>query len=373
VATACLCHDIGNTPFGHKGEEAISCAVEKILKKYKKYPIELDDKDHLTNFEANAYGLSLLLDRKAFNLTYASIGSFLKYPVIHDGTDCFEKSIFKRDVVKTTAIFKDLHLISSDTKLKRHPLVYILEAADDIGYIIMDLEDAMRSNIITFSSVVDNNLDENKITTVMDLLYSILEEEQKTELKNDFKNFDNIEKNHWVNMPKNKQRNFIYKIRSYFINNLVEVAVRQFLNNYDDIMKGDYKESLLEASEGEYKKILETFKKLKDYSESHIYTHRSKILLEASGFTIIENLLTHILRAVINFKLEKIKAKDKISAKDKHIRNMLISESITYSNVKDENMQQQIFAAIGFVAGMTDKYAIELYQRINGLKIQGLE
>lgn len=374
VGTACLAHDIGNPPFGHAGESAIIDIIKLFENKITK--INKDLYNDLLHFDGNSYGLRLLLTKQSFKLTYASMGAFVKYPISYE-----QKNIYFLDKEKTPDIYKKIGCFSQDqdsinkifsalkitknqeTKVySRHPLTFLMEAADDIGYIIMDFEDAIKAGIINASDPISPN--DNR--SAMDILYESLNEDQKEKLKKQFPTLENIRKDRWIAFKHDSNKyNIISQIRAYFISNLIYFVVDRFIENYDSIMKGTYTKSML--SKDENIKVLVNYHLLKKFSLTYIYGHRTELLLEASGYKIIENLLTSFLDAQL--QNEEIRTN-----KQKHILGILEKECSTYLSCKNNNNDKDIILSIvGFVAGMTDKYAIELFHRINGHIFQGIE
>ncbi len=367
VGTACLAHDIGNTPFGHAGESAISDSIQK-------FKTELEDistllYNDLLQFDGNSYGLRLLLSRSSMQLTYASIGAFIKYPITVENKasqysnekpcpEIYKKAgIFSIDKDNADYILKTLHNIkNTQQSWGRHPLAFIMEAADDIGYVMMDFEDAVRAKIINVSDPIDDNN-----TPVMDLFYNSLTDFQKKTIEDKYPNIKTIHENKWISFNSNpKNRDILAMIRAYFITNMIGYARDQFILHYETIMSGTYCNSLI--CENSTTTILTNFHKLKKFSKDYIYGHRAELLLEGSGYAIIENLLDNFLGAELSADTTK---------KQKHALKILNTECSTYKSA--ESKQEKVFAIVGFIAGMTDKYAIELFQRINGHIFYGVE
>ncbi|MGL4561080.1 MAG: dGTP triphosphohydrolase [Brevinema sp.] len=365
VATTCLAHDLGNTPFGHAGEKAITDTIK--IHKEKICAISSELYDDLFNFDGNNYGLRVLLTKRAFNITYASIGAFIKYPIcskdhsqkLFQEIDIYKKvGVFAKDNKEFEKIFTELKITKNNT-WGRHPLAFVMEAADDIGYIIMDFEDSVRSKVINVSDPISIDTQ----TPIMDILYNCLTKDQKNKLKEQFEDIKKIKKNKWIAFSKNpKSRDMMAKIRGYFINNMIHYACDQFINNYDEIMNGTHTVSLLKKNKN--KPLSRNFEKLRQFSRENIYTHRSVLLIEGSGYAIISNLLGTFLEA-------ELKEEDARSSQEEHALKILKQECSTYNSTKDN--YDCIIAIIGFIAGMTDKYAIELFQRINGHIFHGIE
>ncbi|MGL5253622.1 MAG: dGTP triphosphohydrolase [Brevinema sp.] len=354
---ACMLHDIGNPPFGHAGEEGIRHATEKFISS--SYLKETDNHElkDIIHFEGNAFGLHLILTRPEYNLTYASIGAMIKYPITTTKwenltkDDKKKKPLFKKNGIfdinfdKIDKIQGELGLKTSESGIYlRNPISLIMEAADDIGYSIMDLEDALKMEIITPS---DNVTTSNGSIPIKHILLNILKDHNllNDRIKEVFLDNDNSV---FINK--------IEIIRSIVIHGLILQAKNTFIKNYDDIMNGKYVKSLLE----DYDHI----KSIKAFSLENIYGHRNILLLESAGFQIMESILGMMLPA-------GILPEQDLNKKESHALKLLKKECSTF--ILAQSIQDRALAVAGFVARMSDNYAIEFYQRTHGIKIQGIE
>lgn len=337
LSVACLSHDIGNPPFGHAGESAISDYFLSEKGKFFLKDLNEKEKNDLQNFEGNAAGLRLMMNKKSdLKFTYATLGTFTKYPKESFPESCnkhlaSEKKygIFQSDIEDFNKIAKELNLIDkskgNDFKWKRHPLAFLMEAADDICYNVIDLEDGYKLNIINIDEIKEN------------LFFNEFN-------KNDKIKFNNI---------KETSEQISY-LRAKAINKLVNEVVEVFMLNYKEIMNGTFDLPLTE-------KILskKKFKEIKNISKSKIYNYQLVREIEAAGFEVLGGLLDVFLDSVLNtknsFKNEKIKS--------------LIPRRYIDSEDSSQDKYEQILNVVEYVSGMTDIYAVNLYRKIKGISL----
>ncbi len=345
VSSACLAHDLGNPPFGHSGEKAISRYFEEIDKN--NLSAELTEAQYLdlTNFEGNANTLRLLTHhftgrrKGGFALTYATIGTLLKYPCTSDdfsqGNCPYHKyGVFQSEVPVLQKVAKELGLISyngSKTIYGRHPLVFLMEAADDISYQIVDLEDAHRLGIISTTEAKKLMFDFFDPVTDKDALQDL--QESLADITDE-----------------NEQ---IVILRSRTINKLITDCVNVFWKHYDDIMNSRYFESLTDGLEGTTKQALENLSTL---AIEKIYNAREVIEIQVAGHKILSELLQEFVTASLQ------KQKDK-SLYTSQLLRLLPSQLI----VDDGDIYNRIFSVVDFISGMTDVYSLEMYRKIKGI------
>ncbi|SNR52975.1 deoxyguanosinetriphosphate triphosphohydrolase [Lutibacter flavus] len=337
VATAALAHDIGNPPFGHSGEKAIGEYF--INGKGKKFKDELTDKEwqDLIDFEGNANGFRILTESKegvegGLRLSYATLGAFLKYPkeslpkkpTPHIADKKY--GIFQSEISFFNEVASELGLIptgsNENVAFKRHPLAYLVEAADDICYTIIDFEDGINLGLIEEEFAL-----EYLIKLVKDTIDS--------------------KKYHQLKFKKDR----LSYLRALAIGTLINEATRVFLTNEEAILKGDFPHSLLEKCN--YEAQINDIIKL---SVEKIYRSREVIEKELVGYSIIAKLLDVFLTASNN------KFENTLSNYDKLIINLL-PESI--QKPKD-TLYLRLLTICGFVASLTDGFAYQLYNKING-------
>ena len=339
VSAACLAHDLGNPPFGHSGEKAISTFFSEgkgLSLKDKLSTMEWDD---LTHFEGNANAFRLLTHqfegrrKGGFATTYSTLASIVKYPYssgLAGNKSKFGFFISEEETFRTIA--DDLGLVKvQDQPLKyaRHPLVYLVEAADDICYQMMDIEDAHKLKILTTEETID-------------LLMSYFTEEKRERMR---KTFDRVS-------DTNEQ---IAYLRSSVIGLLIRECTKVFVDNEEAILQGTYNEPLI--------KNISTlpasaYKHCAKVSMNKIYRSRDVLDIELAGFQIISTLLELMIEAV--------------STPDKAYSKLLIDRVSSQYNIKAPALYDRIQAVLDYISGMTDVFALDLYRKINGNSLPAL-
>lgn len=348
VSSACLAHDLGNPPFGHSGEKAISRYFEEIDTNSISSKISKEEYLDLINFEGNANTLRLLTHhftgrrKGGFALTYATIGTLLKYPCtsqdLISGKSPYHKyGVFHSEILVLQTVAKGLGLQTcngSKTIYGRHPLVFLMEAADDISYQIVDLEDAHRLGIISthdaknlMLAFFDPQKDKKQLDEIHRMLRDITDENEQ-----------------------------IVILRSRTINKLITDCMSAFWRNYDAIMNSCFYSSLTDSLDGASEQALKTLSAL---ASEKIYNAREVVEIQIAGHRILSELLQEFVTAILN--------KDK-SLYTSQLLRLLPSQLICEE--KDE--YTRIFSVIDFISGMTDVYALEMYRKIKGISFSVL-
>ena len=281
VAAASLAHDIGNTPFGHSGEKAIGEYFS--IGNGKKYKDQLTAKEwqDLIDFEGNANGFSVLTSSRlgiegGLRLTYAVLGAFMKYPKESlpkkptQNISDKKYGFFQSDKEFFKEVANELGLIPNksgdNVGFERHPLAYLVEAADDICYTIIDFEDGINLGLVSedfaleyLIKLVKDTIDTPKYQTLT-----------------------------------NKEDRISY-LRALAIGNLINDAVRVFIENEEAILKGEFPYALMDKSK--YKAQIDDIIQL---SVKKIYQSREVIEKEITGYQIINNLLDKFCTAYNN-------------------------------------------------------------------------
>ncbi|TLX77041.1 deoxyguanosinetriphosphate triphosphohydrolase [Labilibacter sediminis] len=338
VATACLAHDMGNPPFGHSGESALSHYFKngegkKLKDQYTFSDAEWND---LTEFEGNANAFRLLTHqfngrrKGGFSLTYSSVASILKYPYASGISHKKKYGFFQSEKEMFNRVVKDLGLIETEPGVFcRHPLVYLVEAADDICYQVMDVEDAHKLKILdTYQTkeILMAFLNENEDKGTRDRIADVCKE--VTDI--------------------NEQ---IALIRASVIGKLVAKCTKIFKDNYELIMAGKFQGSLTKYLQGETKAAMKNCEKI---SFEKIYRHPSVVEIEISGFKILGSLLHEFSTAILN-------------PKDNYSEMLLPFIPEQYSVSEDANAYEKLQSVLDYISGMTDIYALNLYRKINGM------
>lgn len=350
IGAGCLAHDVGNPAFGHSGEKAISnyfiqnAAVVIGGNTLRSYFSDKEWSD-LTDFEGNANALRILTHHfkgkmsGGLSLTYTTLASILKYPcesvaktkAKHRKKYGFfqaEKEIFNT-IVKDTHMYKD-----EDEPLSyfRHPFVYLVEAADDICYRIVDMEDAHRLKIISREEVEDAFLNviseaarpENDIEKIKDTLHKLGDDNES-----------------------------VAYLRAKSINTLVMESADIFKANSDKIIAGKYTSTLMDDVEQKCKSL----EKIQEMSIQKIYNHHSVIKVELAGYKVMSGLLELFVPGILNSDPSGIETKSLV----------LLPQQFRIED--SASAYEKVMGVIDFVSGMTDDYAIEMYRNIMGIDI----
>ncbi len=339
VSAAALAHDIGNPPFGHEGEKAISHFFQS--KEAEPFIESLNEKEKadLQNFEGNAAGFRILAHTQGnsqlqggLRLSLGTYGSFVKYPkeVLPDrknegkkslkkyGFFQAEKEVFQQIAGKLNLIEQHHH---DGMAWKRYPLVFLTEAADDICYSVIDYEDGFHLGFITFDEIEKNLLALARL--------------------------NQLEKAKYQKIGSTKEQ--IAFLRAYAINRLIHQAAKVFEENEEQIVRGVFDKALLDLIDEEMKQILD---EIISKSINKIYNHPSVLKNEAAGKTVIPFLLNKFLSAVFEPK--------------KHKQYYYLIPEI-YK--RGQTAYQKNLDVVMYVASMTDRQAVELYRNFNGLHL----
>jgi len=342
VSSACLAHDMGNPPFGHSGEDAIAQFFKKSTEPILKSDLtDAQWKDFL-QFDGNANAFRLLSHQfngrreGGFALTYTTLASVVKYPFESMLTEKPKFGFFQSEKEIYGRIASELGLLQTSkdpARYVRHPLVFLVEAADDICYQLMDLEDAHKLKIHSFDQT-------------RSLLMGFFD--PQTELKQ----INRI--NETLNLVADPNEQIAY-LRASVIGKLVKQCVNTFWKKQSDILSGSFQKALID-----YVPVtsVEAIKKIKEVSIKNIYNDRSVVEIEISGYQIIGTLLEVYTEAILNPK-EGMSKKMLQIVPDQYRGE----HSSTYEKVQ---------AVVDFVSGMTDLYALDLYRKIKGINIPGV-
>jgi len=337
VAAAALSHDIGNPPFGHSGEKAIGeYFISGNGQEYKSQLTAKEWQDFI-DFEGNANGFKILTDgnegsESGLRLSYATLGAFMKYPkeslpkkptkhIVDKKYGVFQaqKEMFK-DVVEELEL-KPMRT-GDDIAFYRHPLSFLVEAADDICYTIIDFEDGINLGLID---------EEFALEYLIKLVKGTID----------------IKKYHSLKYKKDR----VSYLRALAIGTLINEAVNVFLENETAILEGSYGISLLDKCkyEAQINDILQI-------SISKIYNSHNVIEKEVAGYKIIADLLDVFIKAVNNSFEGKASNYDKLMFK-------LLPEDCQKTQ---HNIYDRIMMVCSYIAGMSDGYAILLHKKISG-------
>lgn len=334
VAAASLAHDLGNPPFGHAGEDAISDFLlqSEIGLSLKNKMSEAEWTD-LTRFEGNAQGFRILnKNQYGLKLTFATLGAFTKYPcpAFFPQRDKSKRSQKKFGFFQSeNTIFNEVATALELPKIhenayERHPLAYLVEAADDICYSIIDLEDGCNLGLISYKEA--KTLFENILT----------------------KNKSKLGKLDQLNSQQEK----IGFLRALAIGDLMDECATLFLDSEQEILVGNFNQALADLCPSK-----EALKEIIKISVEKIYRSRNVVEIEAMGHQVLPGLLEEFLTAGLNCYEKKKSRKYENLA-------MLFPEDI-YLNIKQAPDYYSVARyVVDFVSGLTDRYAISLYKKI---------
>ena len=340
VSTACLAHDLGNPPFGHSGEKAIQTFFTEGPGNVLQQQVSPAFWDDITHFEGNANAFRLLTHQfkgrrpGGFVMTYSTIASIVKYPYASSAASKKGKFGFFRSEQSTyQRIASEMGIMclskpGEPLRYVRHPLVYLVEAADDICYEIMDLEDAHKLKIVSFEEASRLMLDFFDAETQQHILQRI-ESEQLTD--------------------KNEQ---IVYLRACVIGKLENECVNTFIAHEDEILSGTFTGSLIDHISPLQR---DAYRRCAKVSVERIYRSRPVLDVELSGYKIMETLMQQMVEAVMH--------------PDRYYSQQLIGRVSSQYHIDDPDLEVRLMSVIDYISGMTDVYALDVYQKINGISL----
>lgn len=338
VAAACLAHDLGNPPFGHSGERAIATFFSEGEGRTLKDSLTPEQWADLTHFEGNANAFRLLTNqfngrrRGGFAMTYSTLASVVKYPFESllarknkFGFFSTEKAAYEK--VATELGIKRLDTPDGLMRYARHPLVFIVEAADDICYEVMDIEDAHKLKILSAREVIEAFL-------------AFFPEERRHRMEDVMEN---------VSDPNEK----IAYLRSCVVGVLVQRCAEAFLAHEEEILDGALHQPLLSLIPALEREGYERCNKL---SWEKIYCSGDVVDIELAGNRIITFLLEKFTAAVVNPEL--------------NYSRLLLGKFPDQYDVHAPALFNRIQAVLDHVSAMTDVYALDLYRKLNGIQLR---
>lgn len=340
VAAACLAHDLGNPPFGHSGEDAIQSWFRDGGARYLEGLSDSEQAD-LRDFEGNAQGFRLItrlqnaVNRGGFQLTYAVLSTFLKYPrasalAARDATRISEKkfNFFHHDGESFARVVAETGLIKkSNGAYVRHPLAFLMEAADDICYGVVDLEDGHRVGRVSFEQVAT-------------LLAPIA-----------FHDGD-ASSTSYTALEDNAGR--VEYLRARAIGVLIMAVVDTFKQHYAALMAGTFESALVDQCA-----FAPQLRAISEVSRAQIYSTPTVLQIEAAGFEILGGLLAKFVPALVLEPAQRSSAHNKIV--------QIIPAQFTTGATRYE----RLLGATDYVSGMTDSFALTLFRRLNGIEMPG--
>ena len=340
VSTACLAHDMGNPPFGHSGEKAIQAFFREGKGMELKPRMSPEFWDNLIHFEGNANAFRLLAHRfhgrreGGFVMTYSTLASIVKYP--HSslaagkkgkfGFFCFEEHYYHR--IADELGIRRLSADGEPLRYARHPLVYLVEAADDICYEIMDIEDAHKLRILSFDET-------------MSLLLGFFDNCQREKILKrivDEGITDNNEK--------------VVYLRACAIGKLECECARAFVEHESEILDGTLKGCLIDYITPS---VRDAYRHCSELSVQRIYNSKPVLDVELSGYKIMETLMDALIEAAVS--------------PEKFHSEQLRKRFSNQYDINSPDFETRVMAVIDFISGMTDVFALDIYQKIQGISL----
>ncbi len=341
VSAACLAHDMGNPPFGHSGERAIrSYFSEGKGRRLKNYVApdgqRLTDAEwtDLTHFDGNANTFRLLTHqfngrrRGGFVMTYSALAAVVKYPWASTACGCKCKfGFFESERADFVHIATELGMPVIETaegvRSVRHPLVYLVEAADDICYEVMDIEDAYKLRLLSAKETGE-------------LYLGFYSEEERAELLAAYPDTTD-------------ESDRIGYFRSCVINALERACVNTFVEHEQDILEGTFKGSLIDHLP---ERLLAAYRHCEKVARRRIYSCKEVTDIDLAGYHIIYTLLELMTDAVLE--------------PEKAYSELLLNQVSNQYQLRAPRLADRLMAVLDYLSGMTDVYALDLYRKING-------
>ncbi len=339
VAAACLAHDLGNPPFGHSGEKAIATFFSEGKGRNLEESLSPQQWCDLTHFEGNANAFRLLTHQfngrrpGGFAMTYSTLASIVKYPFETTLAGAHGKFGFftseKDDFIKVATELGMLRLSDPDGRVRyaRHPLVYIVEAADDICYEIMDIEDAHKLKILATDEVIP-------------LFLNYFDQARRSHAERVMSHVDD---------PNEK----IAYLRSCIIGELVNRCAETFVSHEEEILSGTFTGSLLHHIPDPEKR---GYKECEALSWKKIYCASDVVDIELAGTRIISFLLNELVEAVRNPGL--------------NYSQLLLAKVPQQYETGAPTLYGKLQAVLDHISGMTDVYALDLYRKLSGMSLK---
>ena len=340
VSAACLAHDLGNPPFGHSGEKAIQTFFSEGPGLKIKPMVSSEFWDDITHFEGNANAFRILTHRfkgrrqGGFVMTYSMLASIVKYPFASSLAGNHGKfGFFASEAESYKKIADELGISCKSApgdplKYARHPLVYMVEAADDICYEIMDIEDSHKLKILSYAETEH-------------LLLSFFDEDIQQKIRQRIIDEELTDENEKV----------VY-MRASVIGKLENECVAAFLAHEEEILSGTFEGSLIDHISERQKKAYQECEKI---SYSKIYQSKPVLDIELSGYQIMATLMKVFIEAAVN--------------PSRFYSKQLLRRVSSQYDIENENLEERIMAVLDYISGMTDIYALDIYQKINGISL----
>lgn len=340
VAAACLAHDMGNPPFGHSGEKAIQTYFSEGPGSYLRKRVSEPFWTDITHFEGNANAFRLLTHRfegrrdGGFVMTYATLASIVKYPFASAYAGSHGKfGFFTSEAATYERIADELGIIrlsapDEPPRYVRHPLVYLVEAADDICYEIMDIEDSHKLKLLSYGEAEE-------------LLLGFFTPDVQQSIRERLVREGVTDENEKV----------VY-LRACTIGKLENECVDVFIKNEEKILAGTFEGCLIKHIS---EPALSAYRRCTETSVRKIYNSRLVLDVELSGYKIMDTLMDTLTTAAVN--------------PDRFHSKQVINRFSSQYSIHSDDLETRLQAVIDYISGMTDVFALDIYQKLNGISL----
>ncbi len=351
IAAACLAHDIGNPPFGHSGEDAIRNWAQTAPYGARRVAmLSGSEREDFLSFEGNAQGFRIITRLQnpdnpgGLQLTCATLAAFTKYPresflggSRFDGVSAKKQGFTAADRTAFETVAAAVGLIARDTHHAmwcRHPLAFLVEAADDISYRVIDIEDGYRLGHFSYQEVLD-------------LFWPLISDPDRQRPR-----LEHIK----------DAKNRVEFLRAKVINEIINQVVTCFLDNEAEILAGRFDIPLLEELP-----LRSSLDALIDSARQRIYCAPEVVSIQAAGFQVVSDLLERFAEVVDDVAEHGERA----SSRSRMLIRLVPEQFIGPDNVPAEDPYQRLLLLTDFVSGMTDSYAVSLYKKVTGISLPG--
>ena len=331
---------MGNPPFGHSGEKAIQTFFTEGKGQALRDRVSPRFWDDITHFEGNANAFRILTHqfkgrrKGGFVMTYSMLASIVKYPWAAScagkkgkfGFFASEEESFKR-IADEMGLLR-LSAEGEPLKYARHPLVYLVEAADDICYEIMDIEDSHKLKILSFDETAE-------------LLLAFFDERTQNGIRKRI-----------IEEGMTDRNEMIVYMRACAIGKLENECVKAFIENEDAILNGSFQGSLIQHISEQQRNA---YQHCTEVSMEKIYRSKPVLDVELAGYKIMETLMDQMTEAVLH--------------PDRYYSQQLICRVSSQYDIHAADLESRIMAVLDYISGMTDVYALDVYQKINGISL----
>lgn len=350
-AAACLAHDIGNPPFGHSGEDAIRHWAQTAEYGSRRVAtLRSSEREDFLTFEGNAQGFRIVTrlqnpdNRGGLQLTSATLAAFTKYPRESclggnqfDGVSAKKQGFVAADRMSFETVAENVGLIPRDVPYAmwcRHPLAFLVEAADDTAYRVIDLEDGYRLGHFSFEEVTSAFLD-------------IISDRDKQ-----YRRMQGIR----------ERKDRVEFLRAKVINEIISQTLQCFLDNEPEILVGRFDAPLLDElpCRAQADRLIEM-------ARQKIYCAPEVVSIQAAGFQVVSDLLERFIQ-VIDDVAER---GEQASPRSRMLIRLIPEQFVGIDRVPSEDPYMRLLLLTDFVSGMTDSYAVSLYKKVTGISLPG--